>query len=258
MAGLIAIALGLFWVFFYFAQTSFIFRTDRVIHATPAAHGWAFENVQLQVDGETTHGWFVPVDAPRGTVLYCHGNDGNISQRLGEIAMFREQGFSVFIYDYGGFGKSTGGPSETRMYADATAAWDYLVDDRQIAQARIMIWGSSFGGPAACDLASRVTPGAVVLEATFVSMAEAAFGAYGAIPGGLLLRHRSPPRDPQPRGFPLSFRTRQAPFRGRSGTQTIPRSQRRTRGTLRPQVRAWGQCVCRPVLFTISARARWY
>ena len=190
LAGLVVIALGLFWVVFFFAQASLIFRTDRVIHATPSAHGWAFEDVQLQGDGETTHGWFVPVDAPRGTVLYCHGNDGNISQRLGEIAMFRELGFSVFIYDYGGFGKSTGSPSEKRMYADATAAWDYLVDTRAIAPARIVLWGSSFGGPAACDLASRVTPGAVVLEATFVSMAEAAFGAYGAIPGRLLLRHR--------------------------------------------------------------------
>ena len=187
---MVVVAFAGFYVFFYFAQTSVVFHSERELRGDPGDKGWDFEEVRLDVGGETTHGWFVPLAGARGVVLFCHGNGGNISNRLGEVVFFRELGFSVMLYDYGGYGKSTGRPSEKRVYADGLAVWEYLVEERGLSPERIVIWGRSFGGGAACDLGARVAPGAVVLESTFLSKVEAGKDQAGWIPWGLLLRYR--------------------------------------------------------------------
>ena len=132
----------------------------------------------------------MPLENARGVIFFCHGNDGNVSTRLGTIRHFRSLGFSTLIYDYGGFGRSTGRPSEKRVHADTRAMWDHLVQARGLSPGRIVIWGRSFGGGAACELARRVVPAAVVLESTFTSMADAAFAAYPWFPAQWFLRHR--------------------------------------------------------------------
>jgi uncharacterized protein len=192
---MLALALVGFYGVFYFAQTGMIFQSERTLTGDPGVHGWDYEDVVLPVGGETTHGWFVPKEGARGVVLFCHGNDGNISTRLGTVRFFRNRGFSVFIFDYGGYGKSTGGPSEKRVNQDVLAAWAYLTEQRQIAPAEIVVWGRSFGGGAACELARHVTPGAVVLESTYLSMADVAFQDYPWFPGGLFVRHRFANKD---------------------------------------------------------------
>jgi uncharacterized protein len=105
-------------------------------------------------------------------VLFSHGNAGNIADRLESIGLLRRLGFSVLAYDYGGYGLSSGKPSEQRIYADATAMWDYLTKTRGIGPERIIIFGRSLGGAASAYLASRLTPAAVVLESTFCSMPD--------------------------------------------------------------------------------------
>jgi hypothetical protein len=184
-----AVLAGLY-VVFYFLQTGLIFQGESVLTSHPSVHGWAHEDVELLVDGETTHGWYIPLENDRGTVLLSHGNGGNISTRLGRVRMLRSLGFSVLLYDYGGYGQSTGKPSERRVYADVQAMWDYLVDDKQIPPERIVLFGPSFGSGASCEMATRVRPAAVVIESGFSSMAKAAFKDYPWFPGGLFLRHR--------------------------------------------------------------------
>lgn len=185
----VAVVVGLYGVF-YFAQASLIFVPNTQMGSTPSDHDWKFEEVNLKVDGYETVLWFIPLEGARGVVLYSHGNDSNISQGMGTVKLFRSMGFSVALYDYGGYGRSTGAPSEPRLYADALAAWRYLTENRKIDPSSILLWGPSFGGGVTCELATRVKPGGVVLENTFTSMSDAAFKDYPWFPGWLFIRHR--------------------------------------------------------------------
>jgi hypothetical protein len=189
VARVVAIAFAIYLVGFYFAQPYIIFETDRVLSRDPGALGWAFEDVSVPVLGETTHGWFMPQENARGVVLFCHGNGGNVGLHLDGTRLFRALGYSVLIFDYGGYGRSTGGPSEARMYADSLEMWRYLTETRRIPAKQIVIWGQSFGGAAACDLGARVQPAAVVLESTFLSMADCIFGERWGVPGDWVLRY---------------------------------------------------------------------
>jgi hypothetical protein len=148
---LAAIGAGLYVVFF-FAQASLILVPNNQMIATPSVHDWGYDEILLNVDSESTVLWFIPLEGARGTVLYSHGNDFNISTCLGVVKHFRSLGFSVALYDYGGYGKSTGAPSEVRLYADAMAAWEYLTEERELDPASILLWGPSFGGGPTCEL----------------------------------------------------------------------------------------------------------
>ena len=126
------------------------------------------------MNGHETFGWYVPLQDHRGVVLYTHGNAGNISDRLHVIGRLRSFGFSVLAYDYGGYGHSTGTPSEARCYADIHAMWNYLTADRAVAPKAILLYGRSLGGGATAELATSVTPGAIILESTFLSVGDVA------------------------------------------------------------------------------------
>jgi len=162
-------AFGCAW---YFGQTRLIFPATRLIDRTPASAPfcWEYEEVFFDVDGEKTHAWFVPLEGATMTVLFSHGNAGNIAGRLESMQLLRSMGFSVLAYDYGGYGRSTGSASEQRIYRDVEATWSYLTETRNIAPSEIVLFGRSLGGAATAYLASRVTPAAVVLESTFCSI----------------------------------------------------------------------------------------
>jgi len=89
----------------------------------------AFFNTE---DGKRLHGWFFPGEKENPVILHFHGNAGNISHRLDLVQPFLHRGFSVFLFDYRGFGKSSGRPSETGLYKDGLAAWAYLVEKETI------------------------------------------------------------------------------------------------------------------------------
>ncbi|MEA3364219.1 MAG: alpha/beta hydrolase, partial [Candidatus Hydrogenedentes bacterium] len=141
-------------------------------------------------DGHVTHGWYIPIPESRGVVLYSHGNGGNISGRMEGIAVWRNLGFDVLIYDYGGYGKSTGKASEKRCYRDIRAMWRWLTEEQGIRSERIVLFGRSLGGVVAADLAAEVTPGAVILGSTFLSAVKLGKEAFPFLPVNLLLRHR--------------------------------------------------------------------
>lgn len=186
---LLSIYLGL-GALLYFLQGTLIFGADPTMTTDPGARGWDFEDVRLPVEGYETHGWYIPKENHRAVVLFSHGNGGNLSHRLENIAVLRSLGLSVLAYDYGGFGHSTGTPTEDRCYADSVAMWDYLVTTRGVAPESILLYGRSLGGGPATELATRVAPGAVVLESTFLSTAHVAWDMPVYRPWIWLLSHR--------------------------------------------------------------------
>lgn len=160
----------------------FFGRSTREIVETPAVREWRYEDVWREVDGERTHGWWIPVQGARWTVLFSHGSGRNISGYLEDVALFREQGLSVLLYDYGGYGRSSGKSSEQRCYQDIRAMWAYLVHVLKIPPERIILAGASMGGGVTMELATQVTPAAVILESTFTAIPDALFDTYPFIP----------------------------------------------------------------------------
>ena len=176
----------------YGYQSRLIYLPDvpsRKVDATPALAGLEFEPVTLTAsDGITLDGWFLPHDEPRATLLFFHGNAGNISHRLDSLALFHNLGLSVLIFDYRGYGRSGGHPTEPGIYRDAEAAWRYLTETRQTPPERILLLGRSFGGAVAGYLASRHRTLGVVLESTFTSVPDMASELYPWLPARWLTR----------------------------------------------------------------------
>jgi fermentation-respiration switch protein FrsA (DUF1100 family) len=135
------------------------------------------------------HGWFVPGDSTNLTVLYFHGNAGNISGRMETIQLLHQMGLNVFIFDYRGFGESEGDASERGTYRDATAAWHYLQSDRGLSDANIVIMGRSLGGSVAAWLAARKNPAASIIESSFTSAADLAADLYPWLPVRWLIKY---------------------------------------------------------------------
>lgn len=171
-------------------QEKLIFPAPRTVFRTPASQGWPFDKVTLPVDGETTEGWFVPLDGARGTVLFSHGNGENIANTIGQVVILRELGFNALVYDYGGYGASTGSPSETRCYDDIRAMWEYLTKTRGLPANSIVLHGRSLGGGPTTQLAIEVNPAAVILESTFRSITRMANARFPLVPAGMFLRHK--------------------------------------------------------------------
>ena len=128
-------------------QSSLVYHPERSIMATPESAGIRYEEVAFKAaDGVSLSGWWVPGDPGRETVLFCHGNAGNISYLLETIRILHSMRLNVFVFDYRGFGASAGRPSEKGTYRDIDAAWRYLVEDRNIAPVDIVVMGRSLGG----------------------------------------------------------------------------------------------------------------
>jgi fermentation-respiration switch protein FrsA (DUF1100 family) len=170
----------------YFRQSSLIYYPNiagRDLSATPQHIGLTFEDVELLTEDKVRlHGWFIPSDNARGTVLFFHGNAGNISHRLDSIATFNRMRLNVFIFDYRGYGQSEGRVTETGTYRDAKAAWSYLVETRGIGADNIVVFGRSLGASIAAWLASQHTPGVLILESSFSSVPSMAQRLYPFLP----------------------------------------------------------------------------
>jgi uncharacterized protein len=180
-------------VYVYFTQSRMLYYPElptRVIEATPAAIGLSYEDVHLiAADGTRLHGWFAPATVPRGTLLFNHGNAGNISHRLDSVALFHALGLNVLIYDYRGYGESEGKPTEAGTYLDVKAAWEYLLGKRGIAAKEVVIFGRSLGAAMAADLASQQASAGVILESAFTSIPALAASLYPWLPTRLLSRY---------------------------------------------------------------------
>lgn len=193
MAVLIYVALAV--VIFVF-QSRLVFLPDlagRAVVDTPERMGLVYEDVELQTaDGKVLHGWWLPHAQARGTLLFQHGNAGNISHRLDSLMIFHDLGLNVFIYDYRGYGQSTGRPSEQGVYVDAETAWAWLVEDQGIDAGEIILFGRSMGAAIAAELGRRVNAGGLILESSFTSVPDIGAEVYWWLPVRLLARIRFP------------------------------------------------------------------
>src|SRR4051812_248000 len=143
------------------------------------------ENVWTKTpDGLKIHGWYCTpqrtlhdqtLALPTAmTLLWFHGNAGNITGRYDVIKNLMELPVAVFIIDYRGYGRSEGSPSESGLYADARAAWDYLTVQRNTGARSIVIFGDSLGGAVAIDLAAQVDAAGLIVQSSFTSIPDMA------------------------------------------------------------------------------------
>ncbi|RPI95979.1 MAG: alpha/beta hydrolase [Spirochaetales bacterium] len=173
-------------------QSSLVFHPERRIVTTPEAAGMHHDEVSFTAaDGVPLAGWWVPGDPGRDTVLFCHGNAGNISYLLETIRILRSVGLNVFVFDYRGFGASGGEPSEKGTYRDVEAAWRYLIEGRRMDPGNIIVMGRSLGGSIAAYCAMKYAPRALIVESAFSSMSDAAKNFCSCTPvSALVLRYR--------------------------------------------------------------------
>ena len=182
-------------------QRESIFEPEAVLQTTPTRLGAPFEELRILsgsgAERGELHAWWIPAEkitektnAP--TVLYLNGNFRNMSHNLENALRYRALGCNLLLVDYRGYGKSTGGkPSETKVYEDAEAAWQYLLKQRGEKPQQTFIYGHSLGGAIAVDLALRHPEAAgLIIESTFTSMQAMGELEYGFLPVGLLLNQR--------------------------------------------------------------------
>jgi hypothetical protein len=178
----------------FFVQTHIVYQPGiptRKISATPASIGLDYEPIKIMTeDGFSLDGWFIPAQDERATLLFFHGNAGNISHRLASIKLFNELRLSTLIFDYRGFGESEGKPSEDGTYRDAEAAWRYLAEHRHVRPDRIVLFGRSLGAAIAAHIATRHDAGALVLESAFTSLPEIAAEIYWFFPARWFTRFK--------------------------------------------------------------------
>lgn len=167
----------------YFMQSSFLYSPVRPVPYNPGDINLPFENVVFETkDRLKLAAWFIPAENAAFTVLFCHGNGGNMAHRLDSINIFHNLGLDCFIFDYRGYGDSPGKPSEEGTYTDAMAAYKWLTEEKKIPAEDIIIFGRSLGGTIAAQLASKVEAGALVVESAFTSYVDIGKEYYPYMP----------------------------------------------------------------------------
>lgn len=196
IAGIIVTGYLIILAMMYLFQDKLIYYPTRGFISDPSSIGLKFENISFGTeDGIQLHGWFVSADHSNPTVLYCHGNAGNISGRLETIQLLRSLGLNIFIFDYRGYGRSKGTPSEQGTYRDVKAAWNYLTNDRKIEPDNIIVMGRSLGGAVAAWLGARTNPAALAIESTFTSATALGADLYPWLPVRHLIKYEYPTSD---------------------------------------------------------------
>src|SRR5260221_103966 len=160
---LIPLAIIGFILWLMWNEPRMLYHPSHEIEQTPDKLGLKYEDITLTTsDSVRINGWFLPGEnlaegghVPKLTVLFFHGNAGNISHRLEKIGIFRDLGVDTFIIDYRGYGRSEGQPNEEGTYHDAQAAYEYLTQQRKLAPRSIVLYGESLGTAIAADLASK-------------------------------------------------------------------------------------------------------
>ena len=167
-----------------------IYHPSLFVQSTPADIGCAYEDISLETsDTVRISGWWVPATRSRGTVLFCHGNAGNIGDRLDTVKIIHDLGLDVLIFDYRGYGNSSGSPTEHGTYLDAEAAYEYLITEKRSDPRQIILWGRSLGGAIAARTAAHHPGGLVIIESSFTSLKNLVGDHLRWVPSWLLSRY---------------------------------------------------------------------
>jgi uncharacterized protein len=182
-------------VLLYFMQPKLLYYPIHDIDTTAAELGFEYEDVFFTTtDGVKLNGWYVPVkdgnSSDRLTVLFCHGNGGNVSYYVNTMSVLHQMGVHCFVFDYRGYGLSEGKPTEEGTYADTMAAYQWLVNKKGVEADKIVICGWSLGGCIATELAGKVPAGGLWLESAFTSYVDMAVYHYPYLPVRWFCRFR--------------------------------------------------------------------
>ena len=159
-----------FSVFYKNIENHFVFFPQSDLEFSPSDYNLKWQDVYIDTpDGYNLHGWLFRTDPGAPFILFCHGNAGNISHRLDNIRLLIEKKLNVLIFDYRGYGKSTGKPSEKGFYLDTLSAFDYLAKKEKIKPENIVVFGRSLGAAAAIDVATKREVKSVIIESAFLS-----------------------------------------------------------------------------------------
>jgi uncharacterized protein len=154
-----------------------LFPSERTCR--PADYGLEAKDLFFETrDKARIQGWLFTVDDQAPYLSWCHGNAGNISHRLENIALLLERGISVFTFDYRGYGKSGGTLSEQGFYQDTLAAWRCLLSNGPVAPSRVVLFGRSLGCAMAVDLALKVPAAGLILDFGFPHLGAMARSHY--------------------------------------------------------------------------------
>ena len=188
------VALGVLYLLFRVFEHVQVYQPRSRLAGDPSSAGMPFREAYFpSVNGNRLHAWFVPAppDSAWGSwaVLVSHGNGGNISHRLGLYRIWHDEGFCVLAYDYQGYGRSGGFPTEGRTYQDVQSAYQWLIGEG-FAPERILPLGESLGGSMAAHLAAGSRTGGLVLQSAFTSLPDLASGIFPWLPVRTLGTHR--------------------------------------------------------------------
>jgi pimeloyl-ACP methyl ester carboxylesterase len=166
----------------------FLYFPERLSEADADPARWGLagaEQVFFRAsDGTRLHGWWVPAAGrPRGAAIYFHGNAGHRAGRAPIAERLRALNVDVLLFDFRGYGRSDGTPSEQGLFLDGRAAYDFVVQKRGVPRERVLLLGHSLGGAVAVSVASEVDAAGLVVTSTFRNLPSIARRLYTWLPG---------------------------------------------------------------------------
>ena len=160
------------------------------VSVNPGDYQLDYKSFELDQGQSTVTGWVVRHQEASPWVLHFHGNGGNIAGRIGHLQLLHRLGFNAVVFDYRGYGKSRGKPSEPGLLEDANAVRNYLLNDLGAPQEKLVYFGESLGGGVACALAEQHPPVGLILKSTFSSIPDVGAEAYPFLPVRVLATNR--------------------------------------------------------------------
>ena len=184
--------LCLFLIVRYLERRSVFFPGKRIKY-TPDEIGIDYEDLYIRTsDGVEINAWLIKcaktaaASARPATVIFAHGNAGTMGERLVKIKFLHDFGVNVLAFDYRGYARSSGTPSERGVYRDAKAVFDYLNTRQDIDPSKIIAYGSSLGGAVMIDLAVKREVAALIVESSFTSAVAIGKRLYPYLPGFMM------------------------------------------------------------------------
>ena len=176
----------IFILYLKYIEKTHIFYPDKKIYQEPKDFNLNYKEVFIKTpDNIDLCGWFIKGDS-ENLILYLHGNAGNISTRLEIVKMFVDAKFNVFIFDYRGYGKSAGRPTEKGIYLDTLSVYKYLTENENIKPENIILYGESLGCAFAIYLAEKEKVSLIILQSPFSSALDMASFLFPYIPKSFL------------------------------------------------------------------------
>ena len=164
-----------------------VFFPSRTMTMDPSFFHLAWQDVWVTSTNKARiNGWLIKNPQAKSVMLFCHGNAGNISDRLMKLKFFHELGFEVLIFDYQGYGKSEGVPSEGGIYQDAISMFDWIKQQEALKNKSVVVYGTSLGGIVAIDLATKRGVDGLIVDSSITSAKDMAKRLYPMIPSFLM------------------------------------------------------------------------